>query len=32
MIERKMSTYTDEAFKELLKDISKIIEEGELPF
>ncbi|RIA77934.1 replication initiation factor [Anaeroplasma bactoclasticum] len=32
MIERKMSTYTDEAFKELLKEISKIIEEGELPF
>ena len=32
MVERKLPTYTDESFNDLLKEISKIIEEGELPF
>ncbi|MBQ7641540.1 MAG: replication initiation factor domain-containing protein [Acholeplasmatales bacterium] len=32
MVERNLPTYTDESFKDLLKEISQIIEEGELPF
>ncbi|MBQ6782414.1 MAG: replication initiation factor domain-containing protein [Acholeplasmatales bacterium] len=32
MVERKLPTYTDESFNDLLKEISQIIEEGELPF
>ncbi|MBR4496678.1 MAG: replication initiation factor domain-containing protein [Acholeplasmatales bacterium] len=32
MVERKLPTYTNESFNDLLKEISKIIEEGELPF